>query len=67
MMILEKKKKIGKKIRQSNIMKNPYTLIIGDKERDNNLVSYRKYASEDTVSMSVEDFIDFIKNEIKRR
>lgn len=63
----DRDEKIGKKIRQSNIMKNPYTLIIGDKERDNNLVSYRKYASEDTVSIRVEDFIDFIKNEIKRR
>ena len=38
----DRDEKIGKKIRQSNIMKNPYTLIIGDKERDNNLVSYRK-------------------------
>ena len=63
----DRDEKIGKKIRQSNIMKNPYTLIIGDKERDNNLVSYRKYASEDTVSMRVEDFIDFIKAEIKCR
>lgn len=63
----DRDEKIGKKIRQSNIMKNPYTLIIGDKERDNNLVSYRKYASEDTVSIRVEDFIDFIKYEIKRR
>ena len=63
----DRDEKIGKKIRQSNIMKNPYTLIIGDKERDNNLVSYRKYASEDTVSMSVEDFIVFIKAEIKCR
>lgn len=63
----DRDEKIGKKIRQSNIMKNPYTLIIGDKERDNNLISYRKYASEDTVSMRVEDFIDFIKYEIKRR
>ena len=31
---------MNKKIRQSNIIKNPYTVIIGDKERDNNLISY---------------------------
>lgn len=59
--------KMGKKIRQSNIMKNPYTLIIGDNERDNNLVSYRKYGSDETIQVGIEDFIIFIKNEAKKR
>ena len=63
----DSKEQMGKKIRQSNIMKNPYTLIIGDNERDNNLVSYRKYGSEDTNTMSIEDFIKFIKEDIKKR
>ena len=58
---------MGKKIRNSNVMKNPYVLIIGDKERDNNLVSYRKYGGEETYSMNVEEFIKFIKEEIKKR
>ena len=58
---------MGKKIRNSNVMKNPYILIIGDKERDNNLVSYRKYGSEETYSMDVKEFIKFIKEEIKKR
>ena len=58
---------INKKIRQSNIMKNPYTIIIGDKERDNNLISYRKYGSEETISMNIEEFINKIKEEIKER
>ena len=61
------KEQIGKKIRQSTIMKNPYTLIIGDHERDNNLISYRKYGSEETVSMSIEEFIQYIKLEINKR
>ena len=59
--------RLNKKIMQSNIMKNPYTLIIGDNERDNNLVSYRKYGSEETISLSIEEFIKFIKEEIKKR
>ena len=58
---------MNKKIRQSNIMKNPYTIIIGDKERDNNLISYRKYGSEETISMNIEEFINKIKVEIKER
>lgn len=42
-------------------MKNPITLIIGDNERDNNLISYRKYGSEETYSMSIDEFIEFMK------
>lgn len=61
------KEQMGKKIRQSNIMKNPITIIIGDNERDNNLISFRKYNSEETISMSIEKFIKFIKEKIKRR
>lgn len=63
----DSKESMGKKIRESNIMKNPYTLIIGDNERDNNLVSYRALGSEETYSLSIDEFIEFIKNEIKRR
>lgn len=63
----DSKEQIGKKIRQSNVMKNPYTLIIGDNERDNNLISFRKYGSEETMSMSIEEFISFMKKEIRRR
>ena len=58
---------MNKKIRQSNIMKNPYTIIIGDKERDNNLISYRKYGSEETISINIEELINKIKVEIKER
>ena len=63
----DSKESMNKKLRQSNIMKNPITIIIGDKERDNNLISYRKYNSEETISLSVEEFIEFIKSEIKKR
>ena len=61
------KENMSKKIRQSNVMKNPITLIIGDNERDNNLISYRKYGSEETYSMSIDEFVEFIKEEIRRR
>lgn len=58
---------MNKKIRHSNMMKNPYTLIIGDKERDNNSISYRKYNSQETISLSLDKFIEQIKQEIKQR
>ena len=63
----DSKESMGKKVRNSNVMKNPITLIIGDNERDNNLISYRRLNSEETISMSIEEFINQIKNEIKQR
>ena len=63
----DSKEQMNKKIRQSNIMKNPVTVIIGDNERDNNLISYRLLGSEDTKSLSIDEFIKYIKEEIKKR
>lgn len=63
----DSEERFNKKIMNSNVMKNPYTLIIGDNERDNNLVSYRKYGSEETISLPIDEFIKFIKEEIKKR
>lgn len=59
--------RMNKKIMNSNAMKNPITVIIGDKERDNKLVSYRKYNSNETNTMKIDDFIKYIKEEIKKR
>ena len=58
---------MSKKIRNSTIMKNPITIIIGDNEKNNNLISYRKYKEEKTYSMSIDKFIEFLKDEIKKR
>lgn len=63
----DSEERFNKKIMNSNVMKNPYTLIIGDNERDNNLVSYRKYGSEETISLPIDEFIKFIKEEIRKR
>ena len=59
--------RMGKKLQESIAMKNPINVIIGDNERDNNLVSFRKYGSEENYSMSLEEFIKFVKSEIKKR
>lgn len=56
---------MGKKVRQSAVMKKPITVIIGDNERDNNLVSFKKYGSNENISMPIEEFVWFLKNEIK--
>ena len=59
--------KMGYKLRESITRKIPITLILGDKERDNKTISYRKYGSEETVTLSQEEFIKKINNMIKEK
>ena len=59
--------RFNKKILNSIKMKNPYTLIIGDNEKNNNLISYKKLGSDDTISLPLNKFIELIKEEIRKR
>ena len=54
-------------MRESQTKKIPYTLVIGDKERDSNSVNYRKHGSQEAVSVSLEEFINLIQNEINTK
>ena len=54
-------------MRESQTRKIPYTLIIGDKEKENKTVSYRLYGSEETITVSLEEFEELIKNDIKTK
>lgn len=58
---------ISKKIKISNNMKNPYTLVIGNNEMENNMISYRKLGSEDVNSIGIDGFIEMIKKEIEEK
>ncbi len=60
----DREEKLGYKMRESVMNKVNYTLVIGDKERDNNLVSYRVRGSEETKSVSLDEFIALLKEEI---
>ena len=57
--------KLGYRMRESQTKKIPYTLVIGDKEVEGNLVNYRLHGSRDTTSVSVEEFIEMISNQVK--
>ena len=59
--------KLGYKLRESVIKKIPYTLIIGQKEVDSNTISYRRYGTEETINISIQEFINIIKNDIKNK
>jgi threonyl-tRNA synthetase len=57
--------KIGYKIREAQMQKVPYMLIVGDKEIENNAVAVRDRKEGDRGSMNLDDFIVNIQKEIK--
>ena len=57
--------KLGYKMREAQIKKYPYNLIIGQSEVDSNTLSYRLHGSSDTVTLEIDDFINKISEEIK--
>ncbi len=61
----DRDEKMNYKIRESVIRKIPITVILGDKEKDNDNISYKKYGKEETITVSKEDFLVLLKNEIK--
>jgi len=56
--------KIGKKIRDAEVKKIPFMLIVGEKESEEGLVSVRKHGEGDLGAMSMEAFAELIKKEI---
>ncbi len=59
--------KIGYKIRESQVMKTPYTLVVGDQEVENGTAAVRKYGEKDSETMKVEDFIKYVQEKIATR
>ena len=56
---------IGKKIRENELKRMPFQLIVGEKEVSSNSVSVRKQGGEDLGAMEVDKFIAYIKGEIE--
>ncbi|MEZ4799631.1 MAG: threonine--tRNA ligase [Flavobacteriales bacterium] len=61
----ERNEKVGKKIREAELEKVPYMLVVGEDEQTNNTVSARKKGEGDLGSMSIPDFVERVNNEIK--
>jgi threonyl-tRNA synthetase len=60
----DRSEKIGYKIREAQLQKIPYMVVIGDKDIENNTVSIRHRKDGDLGSMSLEDFMAMMKEEI---
>ena len=63
----DREEKLGYKLRETQIKKIPYTLVLGDNERDNNTVTYRKYSEKETTTVSKEEFVKLLLEEIKNK
>ena len=63
----DRNEKIGKKIRDTELMRVPYMLVIGEKEVAENKLSVRRQGKGDTGTQSVDAFVTMIKDEIENR
>lgn len=63
----DRNEKIGYKIRQAQIEKVPYMLVVGDKEMEDNSVNVRKHGGDELGTVSFDEFFNSIKIEIKER
>lgn len=63
----DRNEKLGYKMRESQTKKIPFNLILGDEEGKNETVSYRRYQSKDTTTVTVDEFITMIESEIKNK
>ncbi len=57
---------IGKKIREAELNKFPYIIIVGEQEEKDNTISVRKHGGEDLGAISLEKFSEIVKEEISR-
>ena len=53
--------KLGYRLRETQTKKIPYTLILGDKEKEEESISYRMFGTKDTKTVNINEFISMIK------
>lgn len=63
----DRNEKMGYKIRQAQMSKTPYMLVVGDKEMENGEVSVRRYGSDESNTMAFDQFVSHITLEIQER
>lgn len=63
----DRNEKLGYRLREAQTSKVPYTLILGDAEKDAETVSYRLHGEQETTTVSISEFITMIKDEIDHK
>ena len=59
--------KLSYKMRESVVKKIPVTVIIGQKEVDNETISYREFGSEETTTVTKDEFLNYLKSRIESK
>ena len=57
--------KLGYRIREAQLKKIPYQLVLGDNERDNGTVTYRKHGEQKATTVTIDEFVSMLKQQIK--
>ncbi|WP_370391960.1 threonine--tRNA ligase [uncultured Winogradskyella sp.] len=57
---------VGKKIREAELAKIPYMIIVGEEEKQNNKINVRKHGGEEIGALSVEEFVEHINEEVDK-
>ena len=57
--------KLGYRMRNAQMKKIPYTIVLGDHEKEDETVTYRKYGDKEQITVKVKDFIALVDEEIK--
>ena len=63
----DRNEKIGRKIRDNELKRIPYLLVVGEKEEENRTVAVRRQGEGDKGTMEVAEFATFIQDEIKKQ
>ena len=63
----DRNEKIGRKIRDNELKRIPYMLIVGEKEAEQGLVSVRRQGAEEKGQMTVQDFAEFINGQVSQQ
>ncbi|GET22851.1 threonine--tRNA ligase [Prolixibacter denitrificans] len=63
----ERNEKIGRKIRDNELKRIPYLLIVGEKEMEENTVSVRRQGEGDKGTMQLDEFADFVNKEVREQ
>ena len=63
----DRNEKLGYKIREAQVQKVPYTLVVGDKEMEEGTVNVRRRGEGDIGAMPQDEFISMLHEEIKEK
>jgi len=63
----DRNEKLGYRLREAQTSKIPYTLVLGDNEKDAKTISYRLFSSKETTTVTWDEFLKLIKDEIDNK